>query len=35
MDSERQQALAVGFDGYLTKPISLDALRKKLAALLA
>ena len=34
MDGERQQGMAVGFDGYLTKPLSLDALRKKLASLL-
>ena len=35
MQGERQQGLAVGFDGYLTKPLSLDVLRKKLASLLA
>lgn len=35
MDNDREKALGMGFNDYLTKPLKLDALRQKLAGLLA
>ena len=35
MEGDRQKALAAGFDGFLTKPLSLAALRKELTGLLS
>ena len=35
MEGDRQKALGAGFDGFLTKPLSLASLRKELAGLLS
>jgi two-component system, cell cycle response regulator DivK len=35
MEGDRQKALGAGFDGFLTKPLSLASLRRELAGLLS